>query len=275
MPPDLGWDPAPAIVAAAVTALLLFARGFVTLRRRGRTDHAPRRRAVLFAAGLACAVVPLVSPLDALGERYLLSAHMLQHVLVGDAAPALMLLALRGPLLFFAVPAGVLKACARRRRVRSALGLLTAPAVAVAVWAAGLAAWHVPAAYELALHDRPVHDLEHATFLLGGTLVWTHLLDPARRGALTPARRLVLAGVVLGAGQLLGDVLLLAPHPLYASYAAEPDRVFGLSPLADQQAAGLVMMGEQLLTIGAFAGLALLTWTRRAPAPRPVPAAAI
>ncbi len=67
--------------------------------------------------------MPLVSPLDAAGERYLLSAHMLQHVLVGDAAPALMLLALRGPLLFFAVPAAALRVCARRpRSARSSAG---------------------------------------------------------------------------------------------------------------------------------------------------------
>ena len=85
----------------------------------------------------------------------------------------------------------------------------------------------------------------------------------------------MLAGVLLGFGQLLGDVLLLAPHPLYPSYAAEPDRFFGLSRLADQQAAGLVMMAEQLVTLGVFAAFTFAAWTRRRPGPVPVPAAAV
>ena len=60
--------------------------------------------------GLAILVLPLVSPLDLLGDRYLLSAHMLQHVLIADVAPALILVALRGPLLFFVVPTALLSA---------------------------------------------------------------------------------------------------------------------------------------------------------------------
>ncbi len=70
-------------------------------------------------------------------------------------------------------------------------------------------------------------------------------------------------------------MLLLAPHPLYPAYAAEPDRLLGLSPLADQQAAGLVMMAEQLVTLGLFAAFTFAAWTRRVPRPSPIPAAAV
>src|ERR1043166_920890 len=79
------WETPPVVLVAAALAALLFVQAFVRLRRR-RPDHAPWPRAVLFAAGLALLVLPVLSPLDAIGDDYLLSAHMLQHVLIGDAA---------------------------------------------------------------------------------------------------------------------------------------------------------------------------------------------
>ena len=88
------------VLAVAAVAALRFGHAFARLRRRGRTDHAGWDRAALFAAGLALAVLPLVSPLA--GES--LAGHMLEHVLIGDAAVALLLLAVRGPLLFFLLP---------------------------------------------------------------------------------------------------------------------------------------------------------------------------
>ena len=106
----------PAVLFGAALALLLFAQAFLRLRRRG-PDLAPWSRALLFAAGLALLVLPLVSPLDHLGDEDLLSAHMLQHVLIGDAAPALLLVAVRGPLLFFLLPP-VAAAAARRASAR-------------------------------------------------------------------------------------------------------------------------------------------------------------
>ena len=101
----------PAILIGTALALVLFVQAFVRLRRR-RPDHAPWNRALLFAAGLALLVLPLVSPLDHLGDEELLSAHMLQHVLIGDAAPALLLVAVRGPLAL--LPAAALPAASAR-----------------------------------------------------------------------------------------------------------------------------------------------------------------
>jgi hypothetical protein len=98
------WDPAPPVVLGAGLALLLFMQAFVRLRRRGRADHADWSRPALFLLAVSIGMLALVSPLDAVGDSYLLSGHMLQHVLIGDAAPALALVALRGPLLFFLLP---------------------------------------------------------------------------------------------------------------------------------------------------------------------------
>src|SRR5690349_12394326 len=95
------------IVGAAVAALL-FLQAVVRLRRRGRADLAGWDRIALFAAGLAVTVFALVGPLDRLADEKLLSAHMGQHVLIGDLGPALMVTALRGPLLVFFLPASIL-----------------------------------------------------------------------------------------------------------------------------------------------------------------------
>jgi cytochrome c oxidase assembly factor CtaG len=243
------WDPQPLALGAAAVAAMLFARGFLRLRARGRSDHAGAGRALLFAAGLALAVLPLVSPLDEISDRDLLSAHMLEHVLIGDLSPALLVVALRGPLLAFCVPAPVLRTCSRRLgRVLSWLGR---PVAAAAAWAVAMAAWHIPGAYDAALARPWLHVLEHATFLGAGLLVWVVLVDPRRSRHVSVAARASLAGAVFLLGQLLCGVLLLSP-PLYAPYARQGIRLLGLSPLVDQQYAALLMMAEQLLVLGTF-----------------------
>ena len=263
------WRPEPSILAAAAVLLLLFAQAFIRLRRRGRPDHASAWRALLFAAGLSLGTLALVSPLDGIGEEYLLSGHMLQHVLIGDAAPALVLVAVRGPLVFFYLPGFALRRLARLLPLRAALRFLLRPQVSFAFWAVSLASWHLPAAYGYALENRTVHDLEHVCFVFGGTLVWAQLVDPARRGALRRAGQLGFVVGMLALGTVLSNVLILAPDPIYAAYAHKPDRLLGLAPSADQQVAGLVMMAEQVLALGTYC-VFLVRGYLRAPAPPPL-----
>jgi cytochrome c oxidase assembly factor CtaG len=264
-PPGLfsPWLLEPVPIALAAVAAACFARGFVRLRRRGRSDHAPWTRVVLFAVGLALLILPLLSPLDLLGDRYLLSAHMLQHVLIGDAGPALVLLSLRGPLLLFAIPAGILGTAGRNERLRRLGSWVARPRVALATWALVFAAWHVPAAYDYAAAHQSVHELEHASFVLAGFLLWWVLIDPARTGRISRGRRLGTAAAVLAAGTALADTLVFSLTPLYPAYAGQPYRVFGLSPLHDQQLAGLVMTVEQMLALGILAAVLVVPELRR------------
>lgn len=260
------WDPSPVVLAGAGLALLLFGQAFLRLRRRGRADHAPWTRVPLFLLGLGLVTLPLVSPLDPVGEEYLLSGHMLQHVLVGDAASALLLVAVRGPLVFFLLPGVVLRPLARVAPLRAALAFLLRPVVSFGAWALAFAAWHVPAAYDAALAHRPVHDLEHLSFLVAGVLVWSQLVDPARRRELGLRGRLAFAVALFAAGLALSDVLIFSFDPLYGPYAAQDERLLGLSPLLDQRLAGLTMMLEQTLTLGTFAAIVLRGGQRRAAA---------
>jgi cytochrome c oxidase assembly factor CtaG len=256
------WDAPLAVIVPAAVLVGLFAQAFVRLRRRGRVDHAGWHRALLFALAVAIGTLALVSPLDATGERYLLSAHMLQHVTIGDAAPALALVALRGPLLFFLVPAPVLSPVARFRPLRVVLTQLVRPRVALVAWGLAIGCWHVPPIYDYTLTHGTVHDLEHLCFVVAGVLVWTQIVDPARRHELTVPQRVAFAAALFAAGQVLSYVLIFSFHPLYPAYASQSDRLFGWSPTLDQQLAGLVMMAEQLLTLGTACVLLLVPFVR-------------
>ena len=264
------WEAPPVVLIAAAVALALFVQAFVRLRRRS-PGHAPWTRAALFATGLALLVLPLVSPLDHLGDEELLSAHMLQHVLIGDAAVALLLVALRGPLLFFLLPPPVLRPLAAFRPLRALLALLAVPLVALGLWTISLYVWHVPTVYDYAAAHPLVHDLEHLSFVFTGILVWTQLVDPARHGRLRRPQRILFALAMLVLAQPVVDVLLFSSSPQYARYADPANRLFGISPLTDQRLAGAVMMVEQLLTVGTC--VAFLLWPylqdRRAGARRP------
>jgi cytochrome c oxidase assembly factor CtaG len=258
---SLEWGAPPVVLAGAALALALFVQGFVRLRRR-RAELAPWTRVLLFGAGLALLVLPLVSPLDEAADEKLLSAHMLQHVLIGDAAVALLVVSVRGPLLFFLLPPAVLRLLAGLRPLRAFLSTLLRPLVAIGLWAAAIYAWHAPAAYDYAAAHPLVHDFEHLSFVVAGTLVWIQLVDPARQGRLRRPERIFFALGMVALMQPLVDDLLFSSSPAYPRYADQPDRLFGLSPLTDQRFAGVVMMTEQLLALGIFVALVLRPYLR-------------
>jgi cytochrome c oxidase assembly factor CtaG len=237
----------PTAALTAIVAAVLFARGFRRLRMR-RPARAGLGRAVLFGLALASGLTALSAPLDEAAEESL-AAHMLQHVLLADVAPALALLALRGPLLFFVVPAFVLRAVARSPRARAVVSIFLRPPVAFGLWAGTLAFWHLPAVYGAALASPALHVLEHETFLVAGLVAWNQIVDPARRGSLSSVGRLLFVLGMFVAGQMLATTLVLAPDPVYAPYADGGERL-GMSARADQDAAGIVMMLEQLIALG-------------------------
>jgi putative membrane protein len=256
------WIAPPAVVVLAVVAVALYAQAAIRLRRRGRADLAGADRALLFAAGLGLVVLPLVSPLDGVADRYLLSAHMLQHILVADAGPALLVLAARGPLGFFLVPAPLLR---RLAALRPLLRVLVRPDVAFLIWVGTILGWHFPSAYDYTLLHPWAHELEHATFVLAGTLAWIQIVDPARRRHLTRGGRALVAFGMLVFGTAIVDGLLFSSAPAYSVYAAQPHRVFGLEALLDQRLGAVVMFAEQALTVGAALGLLLRPALRATP----------
>jgi putative membrane protein len=255
------WSFQPLVIGGAIVAIAFFLHGWRRLHRR-RPDLAPWTRVPLFVAGVLVTVLAIVSPIDHIGERYLQSVHMLQHVLIADLGIMLTLLAVRGPLTVFFLPRNLLAPLARVGLLRRTLRFLLRPGISYAVWVTVLVGWHVPVFYEAALHHRFWHDLEHLSFVLGGLLVWTQIIDPGRHGRLTLNERVGYTALVFWTSQILAYVILFDFRPLFSTYEDQTVRLLGLSPLTDQKLAGLVMMLEQTLTVG-LAFLVLFQASRR------------
>jgi putative membrane protein len=241
-------DPGP--IALLLVALALYARATVVLRRRGRRLAVAQQTA--WYAGLLLLGVALVGPLDALASR-LMSAHMAQHVLIADLAVPLMLMGLRTPVLLFYAPRPVLIAVARRTRVRRVFATLSRPLVAVPFYVATLYLWHLGFMFEGALRSGALHALQHLSFVVTSALVWWAPLEPGR---LRVGGELWKAGHVLAArlgGTMLGMALLAMRAPAYSDFYGDAARAFGLTPLADQQVGGaLMMIVDVIVMLGAL-----------------------
>ena len=120
----------------------------------------------------------LLSPLDPIGDRYLLSAHMMQHVLLSDIAPALLVLGLRAPILPLGLSREALLAVAPDGRSPALAGALTSPWVAVPLWVLATWIWAIPRVFDFAAQHQVVHALEHATLFYTGLAMWWLIIDP-------------------------------------------------------------------------------------------------
>lgn len=216
-----------------------------TLTGAGRP--VPRWRQVCFAAGLVVLEIALSPPVDTLSDQ-LLVAHMAEHLLIGDIAALLFVLGLTGPMM----------APLLRNPVVARLRVLTHPVVAIVLWAVNFYVWHLPALYQGALRHDALHALEHATFLTFGVAVWMALLGPLPKPAwFSNGARLVYIVAVRLIGAVLGNVMVFGGTAFYAYYKPG-DALWHISQLADQVAAGgLMMVEESFLTIGLFCWLFL------------------
>ncbi len=245
---SLSFDPGP-IVALALAAGL-YARAVRVLRSRGHRVWAWQQ--VAWYAGIVLLALALVGPFDALADE-LLSAHMAQHVLIADLAAPLLLIGLRTPVLVFYLPRPVLVTLARRRRLRQVFRTLRRPLVAVPIYIGVLYAWHLGFLFEGALRNEWMHLLQHWSFVAASVLVWWAPLEPKRRRV---PGELWKAGHVLGArlgGMMLGMAFLAMRTPVYGDFYGDAARAYGLTPLADQQiGGGLMMLVDLLVMFGAF-----------------------
>ncbi len=251
------WSSAPLVPLGLGLITLLYFVGWWRLRRRGRPDLANVPRALSFLLGVQILNLALTSPLDHVAHHYLLSVHMVQHVLIGDVAPILLTLGVAGPLALFVVPRPLLRASARPR-VRAVLRVAGRPWVAFVAWSVVTCGWYIPAAYAFALDNPWGHAAMQGSIILTGLAVWAHIIGTVPRMRMSHARRAAYAVGLLGVGMVLSEVLFLA-DPLYSAYIGQPDRLFGLSPAADQIRASLIMTGEQMITI--LLAATLLMWT--------------
>jgi cytochrome c oxidase assembly factor CtaG len=244
MSPHLSWSPSPTVLVGAALALAVYVRRWRRVRGEGpaRAAHdAPVWRLCCFAGAVAVALIALVSPLDSLADQVFFG-HMVQHMQLLDIVPNLAIVGLTRVLL---------RPVTRPvHRLERRAGPLAHPAFAVALYVGAIWAWHVPAAYDLAIEHEGVHLAEHVTFLLAGSLYWWHLLSPIRArmrlDGMGPVVYMASTKLLVGA---LGMGLAFAPAALYPYYEHHAS-VWGLSAHDDQAIAGLVMAVEQSLVMG-------------------------
>ena len=239
--PEIVWFSDPAVLAPLLLFAAIYTWRFSRVRREAGGRGAGPLQAVAFAGGMLALVAALVSPIDGLGENYLFSAHMVQHVLLGDIAPLLILLGLSRVIMR--------PATRRLMRVERALGSLASPAAGIALWLGIMYLWHVPALYDAATEHSLIHLLEHASFFAAGLALWWPLIQPVpmrrRLTGLQPIGYIAAAKAGLAA---LGLYLAWSTTALYPYYEQTP-RIWGLTPVEDQNIGGVLMMAEQSFTL--------------------------
>lgn len=242
----MGFSFDPAVIALLLGATVLYVRAVRILAGRGY--RVPAGQQVAWHAGVGLSAVGLLSPIDGLGEELLL-AHMAQHLLIADLAAPLLLIGIRTPVYAFFLPRPALVAIARRRRLRRAFRKLRQPLVAIPVWILILYGWHFEFLFEAALHHDWVHALQHESFLFGALLVWWSVIEPKRRrlrGDLWKVPYILGARV---SGMFLGMAFVLLRTPVYAQVYGTTAREHGIAPLTDQQVAGAMMLGLDLVVM--------------------------
>ena len=225
-PDELDLDPAALLLIAA--SGFLYYRRTATLAARGTPVELWRR--LVFGLGLFLSFMAVASPIHEFGERQFFFMHMTQHILLGDLAPLCFVAGLTGPILrpVLAIP-WVMR-----------LRFLTHPLVALPIWAANLLLWHLPGAYEAALHNSGLHAVQHLLFFTCGCLMWAPVVEvlpgPAWFGTGMKLGYIVAVRLV---DTVLGNIFVWSGGAFYSTYLhpADPNR-WGISPHTDQGSPG-------------------------------------
>jgi len=255
------WDFRPEVVLVLLLAALLFSLGWWRLRQVPSARFAKGWRLAAYLSGLGLLGLALLSPIDTLAS-YLLSMHMVQHLLLVMLAPVFLLIANPLPFTLWGMPTAL------RHRVggllrrgtwpRRALTALTSPGIVWIALVVILVGWHDPRAYDAALRSELMHNLEHLTFFGVAMLFWWHVTGagPRIHGASSVGVRIALLLATIPITMGIGIVIALSTQPIYLSYMTVP-RVLSLSVMKDQQLAGAIMWipGSMMLI---FATLILL-----------------
>ncbi|HEX7000231.1 MAG TPA: cytochrome c oxidase assembly protein [Trueperaceae bacterium] len=256
----LGWQFGPVLLGGIAAAAVTYYLAVGPLRSRLAPGVPyPRGRAAVFGLGLVLLYLNEGSPLHDLAERYLLSAHMVQHLLLSYVV---------APVILVGIPGWLLRAVLAGRRTLPISRVLLNPVVTFFTFSLVMAVYHVPAVYDLALANTSLHHAVHFVILLASLMVWWPLMGglpelpkPAFLPRLAYVFLLPVAQIPIFAGVTFSDI------PLYRQYAVIPTRAFGLAVLEDQALAGVVMKVFGLFAFGITFVVTFFNWYREELAP--------
>jgi putative membrane protein len=221
----------------------------------------PSGHAWRFYSSLVIFYLAVGSPLDQIGERFLFSAHMLQHLLLVYPAAILFLLGLPD---WMVEP--TLAPMARLRLLR----LLFHPLACGLIYTLTISLWHMPYLYDWALRDKLVHVLEHLMFFGAALFYWWPMLSPSRALPRTSyAVQMIYFFLMLIAMTPVFAYITFSDDILYPTYEYAPRIVANFSPADDQLLAGVGMkIAGMLVAISAF-GVAFFRWFSSSQTPHP------
>ncbi len=259
MRPDVGlnfwltqWNWQPSIILGTVVIIALYLYAVGPLRVKYRLGEPVKTsQAVAFLLGVNSIFLVLFSPLDRLGDDYLFSAHMLQHLVLTIVGP---------PLMLVGMPDWLIKPVLRNRLILRVAKFLTNPFVAFTLYNVDFWLWHAPPLYDATLVNEFLHVQEHMIFIVLSLIYWWPVFSPLKEGL----PRLSIGGQILyiflgGMPTVaLGAGLTFAP-PLYTPYIYAP-RVWGISPAMDQQLGGLIMWVPANIAYIIVASVLFLRW---------------
>ncbi|MEX1255235.1 MAG: cytochrome c oxidase assembly protein [Dehalococcoidia bacterium] len=219
--------------------------------RASDAGRVKRSQLLCFHLGVLTLLVAGGSPLHDLGEQYLLSAHMFQHLLLTLVAP---------PLLIAGTPAWLWQAFLRLPGVMAPARFLTKPLIAFSLFNAVQLLTHLPPTVDLALNVGAFHFLVHAVLVVTAMIMWWPILSPVPE---LPRLSYPLQMSYLFLQSLLPSVMAafitFADHVVYPFYADAPS-LWGIDPMHDQQTAGLIMKLLGSLILWSFMTVAFFEW---------------
>ncbi len=257
----LAWSLEPSVLIPLGCTTIIYLWGTLNVWRHAGTGHGITLwRWLSFLGALLALLLALVSPLDAL-SGVLFSAHMVQHlILILIAAPLLVMSDF--PLAFlWALPRAWAQRFAYRWKRSQTFArtwqVISSPIAAWLLFMIVIWIWHARALFEAALQNEMIHTIEHLGFLATAMLFWWVLLKPTGQKHLHYGMAIPYLFTTILHSSILGALMTFTSQPWYPYYTALVNP-WGITPLEDQQLAGLIMwipggIVFTLMTIGYFA----------------------
>lgn len=255
------WNVEPSVLIPLAILILIYSWGLHNVwQRAGREHGITRRQWLSFIGAVVVLVLTLLSPLDELSGQ-LFSAHMVQHLLLILVAAPLLVLSDFQLALLWAIPRRRAQQLGsgfnQSRPVSGTWRVLNQPIFVWILFTLTMWIWHASRFYQAALNNDLIHTFEHLTFLFTAMLFWWILFKHNRPDHIHYAMTIPFLFLTVLQSSILGALMTFTSQPWYSDYAASTAR-WGLTPLEDQQIAGLIMWVPggavfTLLTIGYFA----------------------
>ncbi|MCH2154776.1 MAG: cytochrome c oxidase assembly protein [Opitutales bacterium] len=253
---QLHWHTEPFLIISILGVAWLYTLLMGPLRSRfsGAPERMPWTAYNCFQTGLALAYISVASPLDQIGEQFLFSAHMVQHMILVYVCP---------PLMIYGLPWWLVDPLFRVKGLGLVFRKLFHPLVGGMTFSTVYTVWHIPLLYEMALQDKTIHIIEHLTmFGTGWMMLWMVFSQSKEIPISNPGVRMIGVFLLMVAQLPVFAFLTLSDAVLYPTYDWAPRIIPGFEALPDQILGGVIMkISNMVFSLSVFA-YAFFTWAK-------------